>query len=710
MNRIEMGGCKKDVIMHHLKGLGMFKIIAEQSKDPKATAMWDGSTFVIETSMTKERLVEFFSDEYAPMPAVSPWNKDSPFYQPESLKAILDSDDVRFNTYKKTIKEAMEVIDSVHKGYKDAVLGSDRDSKKIISECKKVLGEKKEYIISQLCNRLPEEALPWLDAVAVVTPSGMAGGPILGSGGNDGRSEISKTFAGHVVEIVRGGSGKKDADSVALLRNSLFGESAELQRIGVVHFNPGAYSPTATNSTGSKTYSISNPWDFVLAVEGAVFFAGSVQRRGNRKFAAFPFTVNSTWAGHDTACEKENDDRGEVWMPVWDRPATYDEVRYMYSEGRVRAGMSDPSTGVEFAMALANLGSMRGINEFQRFGIFKRKGDVHHIVNTGTLRIGNDDGGAHVLRNLDAWLGRMRNKRLPKMAASDLRMVDDAIIRFCMNREPSRLQDVLVAVGRLEARIALMANKSYPPLGPLSLEWIKKSMTDTPEFRLAASLASVTDNRSYPIRVNLEPIEIQRDGSLRWKSNSTATVGGGKDLQRIMVSVLERRCMRVDAGNDKVFSVPLHAKLHAPIKDVLDFIDGKVNDQKIRDLLLPMSCIKYDNNHRFWDDKSTPHAIPEQYTSLKSNFPPIRPKEKDTRRVFESSIIRLIKSGQTDQATHVARRRLQIYGYPQMMGQQSPRSYRTDRMSQERLLASLLFPVQESTLVKKIIRKKDVRE
>ena len=710
MNRIELSGCRKDVIMHHLKGLGVFKIIAEQGKDPKATAMWDGSTFVIDTSMTKEELVGFLSDEYAPMPAVSPWNKDSPFYQPESLRSILDSNDARFNAYKESIRESMDVIDDVYKGYKDAVLGSGQDAKKIIGECKKILGENKEYIISQLCNRLPEEALPWLDAVAVVTPSGMAGGPVLGSGGNDGRSEISKTFAGHVVEIVRGGSGKKDADNAALLRNSLFGESAELQKIGVVHFNPGAYSPTATNSTGNKTYSISNPWDFVLAVEGSVFFAGSVQRRGNRKFAAFPFTVNSTWAGHNTSCGKENDDRGEVWMPIWSRPATHDEVRYMYSEGRVRAGMTEPSTGVEFAMALANLGSIRGISAFQRFGIFKRKGDAHHIVSTGTLCIGNDDGGAYVLRELEEWLGRMRNKRLPRTAASDLRNVDDAIIRFCMNREPSRLQDVLIAVGKLEARISLIADKSYPPLGQLSLAWIKESMTDTPEFRLAASLASITDNRTYPVRANLEPIEIQRDGSVSWKSKSTASVGSGKDLQRIMTSILERRCMRVDADTDKTFVVPLRAKLYAPIKDVLDFIDYRVDDKRIRDLLLPLSCIKYDNNHRFWDDESAPHAIPEQYTSLKSNFPPIQPIRDGMRRVFESSLIRLIRTGETERATHIARRRLQMYGYPQMIDQPSSHAYRTDTMSQERLLASLFVPVQESVIVKKITRKKPMRE
>lgn len=279
-----------------------------------------------------------------------------------------------------------------------------------------------------------------------------------------------------------------------------------------------------------------------------------------------------------------------------------------------------------------------------------------------------------------------------------------------MNREPSRLQDVLIAVGKLEARISLIADKSYPPLGQLSLAWIKESMTDTPEFRLAASLASITDNRTYPVRANLEPIEIQRDGSVSWKSKSTASVGGSKDLQRIMTSILERRCMRVDADKDKTFVVPLRAKLYAPIKDVLDFIDYRVDDERIRDLLLPLSCIKYNQNPRLWDYESAPHAIPEQYTSLKSNFPPIQPIRDGMRRVFESSLIRLIKSRETERATHIARRRLQMYGYPQMIDQPSSRAYRTDTMSQERLLASLLVPVQEGVIVKKITRKKPVRK
>ena len=58
-----------------------------------------------------------------------------------------------------------------------------------------------------------------------------------------------------------------------------------------------------------------NPWDFVLMIEGALLFAGSVARRlgaNTRIGAVFPFCVESVAVGYGSATASEETIR---WLP-----------------------------------------------------------------------------------------------------------------------------------------------------------------------------------------------------------------------------------------------------------------------------------------------------------------------------------------------------------------------------------------------------------
>ena len=706
INRIDLAGCRSDAIMSHLKGLGVFKTIVEQKKDPDATAAWSDNTLVLHTKLSQDDLIGFLLDEYRPMPVVSPWNKDSPFYD-FSVSGIKNHTSPRLAEYGNAVRESALVLDEMFPGYAEA-LEAEQADKDSVKEWKSQLKKRKVEIVSKMYNRLPETALAWLDAVAVVTPHGLSTGPILGSGGNDGRSDISKIFGNYVLEFVDGG--KRDVDE-GLLRNALFGENAPLTDGTVVHFNPGVYSSTATGPTGDKSYTVSNPWDFVLCIEGTSLFGGSVRRRGNRKFAAFPFAMSSSWAGYDTACEAENQDKGEIWLPVWDRPATYGEIKHVYAEGRVQSGKAEPTTGVGFAVALANLGAMRGISSFQRFGILKRKGDAHHVVHLGNLSVGDQEGGA--LQDIDRWLDWVRHVRnLPKSMESVLRLADDAIIRFCMNRQPANLQKVLIAVGRIESQMATSGIVRIRPLA-LSPKWITECDTGTPEFRLAASLASMTDKLAHPIRTNMEPVKIV-NGRPLWEQKSNRSVWGRGDLIRNLIALLERRCVSPEADAHIVSAsarresefgfweagnsvVPLDSYMCVPIIDVMDFLEGNVDDGKIYDLLLPLSFVNYAKlGVRYkWKgaEWSVPDHVPEQYVCAKSNFPPVsHPKRPGERGVFEPSVVGMMKSGNIKRAIHVARRRLQVTGYSVPSAHDDNE---LDNTMSSRLLASLVFPIRE---------------
>ena len=380
-------------------------------------------------------------------------------------------------------------------------------------------------------------------------------------------------------------------------------------------------------------------------MEGMTFFGGGVSRRGERGYAAFPFSVRTSWAGHGTACDQENGegkDSGEVWFPLWDRPAAYGELRHVFYEGLVQSHKT-PASGVGMAVALANYGAMRGINAFERYGMFKRKGRDHHLVNVGRIQAGDRHGGSRVLQEIEPWLDSIRSKgdqlaanggRLPTSMGALLRAADDAIISYCMDNSPKKMQDVLVVLGRLERQIAISPRLALRPLGRLSGEWLAACNTQTPEYRLAAALASV-HAWEYPIRHNLEPVKVPSEAykPVQWIPGSTASAWGKGDVVRNMISVLERRCVdgrgsgrlrsnpkgagpsKTDIGGPDARArrlvVPLGSKIPATVADVVRFVEGEVDDDLIRDLLLPLSAVEYKagSAREIYDD-TAPFELP----------------------------------------------------------------------------------------------------
>lgn len=105
-NQIPLRGCAPEPLIHYLKALGILRLVAEQL-DPTACAAWQGDTFVLETTKTKEELVDFFLKYYRPTPIVAPWNGGSGFYDGDDtngIDAILSFESERFESYKGTIK------------------------------------------------------------------------------------------------------------------------------------------------------------------------------------------------------------------------------------------------------------------------------------------------------------------------------------------------------------------------------------------------------------------------------------------------------------------------------------------------------------------------------------------------------------------------------------------------------------------------------
>lgn len=744
MNRVIMAGCSPEPIMMNLKALGIFRVIAEQ-EDPDAAASWENDKFVLHTRLSKDEMREFFLTKYCPTPIVSPWNGGSGFLDLDGSKIdeVENTTDPRLSGYAQAVRDAKRILEQHVPEYrklaaeyspeyaeiKDRLKATDnaelkaklKSKKKAIDGKRKALvgaiADQKSPLMRSLRNEMDDRLVPWFDSMFAVThQSDTEMGVLLGTYGNDGNFEMSYNFLDCVTEIISDRSG----ENVESLNGALFGDDAPMGGMSNAYFYPGGYG--GANSSSKPDFpsrNFTNRWDYVLCLEGTILFAGNVSRRSNAKKAAFPFTVSQTMAGYGTAADEKT--RGEIWIPMWDRPTTYRELKYVFSEGRSHVGTRQSATGTDFARALASLGVQRGVGAFQRFGIMERKGQAYMCANIGRYASSSNSSTVNPFTDLDAWLSNIRKARnKPKHIDELLRRIDGMMLRFCASGQRRILEDILVAVGHTEQSIAHSSLRGdVEPLQRLSQDWVINCSDNTPEFRLAVALGSMGDTRTqYHVRHNLEPI-MRKKSKLQWASSSPRCVWTKVDTMTNMINVLERRC--VDANIAKTQNVPLKAKVHARVSDVARLLndESSIDYTRLGNLIHPMSMIEYENvnalppnvwNHNVRQDLK---YVPETYVCSKSNITPMW-KRKEPKIKLETSIIRLLKSGKVEQAAHVARRRLHISGistavYSSYKGMQT-RVQSDVRGYSKRLAASLLFPVQEEDVQDMVESVKSARD
>ena len=661
MNKIILEGCSPDSLMMNLKALGIFRIISEQ-KDVAVRANWKQDKFVLHTKLTKENLVEFFLKEYIPTPIVSPWNNGSGFYEYKEaeIDAIKKSSEQRLKEYQKVICDVEDIL-------KEQIPNYSKISSKDKEYIKKIKGEMKNdfkfSLQKQIRNKIDDKVISWLDATYVITSDKSDYGIVLGSGGNDGNFEISANFMDCIVKCIDAQS-KYIKQGEKWIQGSLFGSNVELVGMSSAYFYPDGYKAENCSSGGFEEYSFVNPWDYILMIEGIMLFAGNVSRRSIPK-AAFPFTVKSSMAGYGTSSSEKQ--RGEIWIPFWDNPVTFKEIKYVFNEGKAQISTRHVETGSDFARSIVNLGIQSGLSGFQRFGMLERKGRAYLASNLGQINV-REKPQARLFEEIDEWLNKIRhNKNSSNSITLLINSVDNSIIKFCAHSDENRnfhyLQKILITLGKLEKNISISSKirEKISPLQNLSKEWVDACYDGTSEFRLALALASIDDEK-YPIRFNLEQIK-KTGNKIEWNPNTCETVWGSGSVIQNMIMVLERRC--IYAQINKTPTMLLASKIPAPIKDIIKFLDGTLNYEKISDLVHPLSIISHDKEYKpeycnIRDIWNIPELIPESYTHIKSNFPPLFKKDRDHK--FEPSIISQLKANNLSLAQKIAQRRLQIIG------------------------------------------------
>lgn len=87
MPELTLNGCAPVPLAHYLKALGILRLVAEQL-DPNVRAAWRNDRLELHTGVTRDALVEFFLNSYAPTPIVAPWNGGSGFYEGDEQSAL----------------------------------------------------------------------------------------------------------------------------------------------------------------------------------------------------------------------------------------------------------------------------------------------------------------------------------------------------------------------------------------------------------------------------------------------------------------------------------------------------------------------------------------------------------------------------------------------------------------------------------------------
>ena len=683
MSDMHLVGCRVEPLASYLKALGVLRLVAEQA-DASAAGWWSGDEFWLRTTLSESELVDFFVNRYSPTPLLAPWNKGSGFGEEDGsttnglvVATIESSDDDRLERYRAAISAAKR-------------LGSKPGWYEL----------KKEVQVAICRNELPDECLRWLDATVVLTSKGIAFPALLGTGGNDGHLDFAGNFMQRLAGLFGLSKVKRGASSPAeLLCAGLFSRGAvrlELAKIG--QFDPAGAGGPGSSPMGAAE-SLSNPWDFVLLLEGALVFASAAARRlSGQGAASVPFMVAASGAGFASASRAERT-RGELWAPLWERPARFAEIDRLISEGRAEYNGRQATNGLDLARSLATLGVDRGISRFVRHGFMERNGLATFAVPLGRVEVKPQEGAA-VLGQLDGWALQFRYlKNPPDSVGALLRQLDDAQFAVAAGGGPLALQDVLSCAAGLDGlstRSRAVREKVNRPLaGRLkAADWLSQLNDGSVEFELAASLASLRSGASGTSWVR------DLTGPRADKSDRPPLVGG---LGRRPIAVVLADCLarlaidRQPTDADGPHWLGGARPTAATLLSVERFLVGDVDDRRIGALLAAMCLLDWRYPPILkWSAEERHAPVHPALALIAPFFHPVSHRGSSHADPAEAVLVadrswpRLMGAGLHDRVLEQAIRRLGISGYWPLVGS-------ADRLAGQvnpvRLAATCLIPI-----------------
>ena len=726
-------GCAPAPLASYLKALGVLRLLASPSNhargaaaDPDARGWWEGARFLIATRLEPDGLLRFFLEEYAPSPIIAPWNGGSGFYPKDNRDGfgpLRGPVAPRFASIAAAISLASRELDRR-------------------SLTKRPEGVEKAALVAALRRGLPDSALDWLDATVVLSGDRLNFPQLLGTGGNDGRLDFTNNFMRRLVAprdgLFDAATGAPSTAAERLLRASLDARpSQNLLSFGVGQFAPGA-AGGANATVGYEGSPPVNPWDFVLALEGAVLFAGAATRRHQGSTdagASFPFTVRATGAGWGGIADHDADSaRAEFWAPLWRRPAGCGELAGLLREGRAILHGRTARDGLDFARAASSLGTSRGVDAFQRYGFVMRLGNMHLAAPLGSHAVSSRVAvEVRLIDDLDSggWLRQIRmlarDRNAPARARQLLRQLDDALFGMTAAGAGWRaVQRALSVLGEVVAWLSHSpdARKVVQPPPRLQRAWAARADDGSAEFRVAAALAGIgwptdSDGRA---RAPSVPPGTATDAppamatyfapviptsvfarSRHWDGHATGAhnVRSAGDLVTNLNAVLERGATHASPGK-----LPTDAFAPVRLRQVAAFLAPGFDDVRCARLLAGLVWVRPTRlGHTVRNEARPP--VPFAYAALKPIFTPAVILGKLARDglvpplngiPLPTGLLGRLRSGDVDEAVRLALARAGASGIGSPFRPGSSSRGTTSfgvGLSGRRLAAALLIPLHE---------------
>jgi CRISPR-associated protein Csx17 len=313
-----------------------------------------------------------------------------------------------------------------------------------------------------------------------------------------------------------------------------------------------------------------------------------------------------------------------MWMPLWDKPTTLAELRAIFSEGRAQVRGCPARSGVDFAQAAVTLGVDRGITSFQRYGFQVRNGLAYFATPLERVIV-RRNARADLLADIEQWHDRLRQKAGPRAnpeppasVARALNQLERRIVELCRDDDdsPGSLQSLIAALGATErtlARSFKWTTGAYlRPLHGLKKRWLDDANDNSPEFRLAQSVAAMRawfGKETLWFRQHLEPLNVGSNKERSWVSwqdtpgNDVAWHDG--DLTDTLNAILARRLVRTDKSGARGW--PDWSPRPAGLSDITAFIECRTNDALLADLIWGLSLVDWENIIR--DERRTAKTV-----------------------------------------------------------------------------------------------------
>ncbi|MFQ3593700.1 MAG: type I-U CRISPR-associated protein Csx17 [Gemmataceae bacterium] len=664
---LKLRGCTPEPLGNYLKGLGVFRLIAEQA-DPQARAWWkDGVLHVLQhkwldNTTAPAELVCWLLKACRFTPLIAPWQKGTG-YLPIGKR---EAGGVALRKLLGATHNGTEYFREVFRCFA-AALGIPLDTAEASKwpEQMKTAGSdlSDAHLLRILRNRMTSAVgLKWLDAVGLSASRSKTDDapnwfPILASGGGEASGQYIVNHQQRLKTVLLDDQEQSRRQLEACLFSENRAGALEIGVLSAMYYPAYVKNWNSTQDFLPDGQRFVNPWDFILLLEGTLVWSlAATKRKGvSAERASFPFYCRGSFGGSATIGPKEVEGaemsiaNGELWCPLWDGPSTLAEIERIFSEGRIQVGDRPATRSLDFALATRGLGIDRGIRAFCRYSLLERSGSGRQ---TTLLAV---PSGNFVPENEPDLLLVAELRTFAVEVTSNLcdsgqqpRRLLNARIEFerawyvaTTQRTDSNtaLLELLVTAGRLMAELGTNSTKPgvvklkqgektakrvITPLPSLDPAWHKRvaGAGDT-HFRLARAVAGIaawgeSSDPNCPaveaIRSNLLPVR-WCDRAWQWYETSRSAVWSrGASLSANLVGVLRRRL--IDAQRGKGDGLPLWSRHGATFSDLLAYWNGEIDEGRLADLIHGLALI---DSGRWNQDRIDDHQSDEETPDLRTS-------------------------------------------------------------------------------------------